>query len=148
MNNNEKQNVTIRLTEFYPDNCSEQEYIKVTERTERYMRRWKICEENRARKDRRYKLRSFDEIHTGECCGAYTPSHEEDICGYSEAELLYMAIENLPEYERELITLHYFRQVTMLDLAKRYGISKSAMGRHMEKARNIMKEFMLFYMKI
>ncbi len=39
MNNNEKRNVTIRLAEGYPNNCSEQKYEKVTKRTERYMRR-------------------------------------------------------------------------------------------------------------
>lgn len=114
MNNNEKRNVTIRIAEVYPNNCSEQKYENVTKRTERYMRRWEIREESRARKNRRYGLCTFDENVMGECEGAYTPSHEDDICGYTETEILHMAIEALPDYEKELIERHYLCRSTLL----------------------------------
>lgn len=146
MNNNEKRNVTIRLAEVYPNNCSEQKYEKVTKRTERYMRRQEIREESRARKNRRYGLCTFDENVMGECEGAYTPSHEDDICGYTETELLHMAIEALPDYEKEIIERHYFYKVKLVDLAEMYDISKSSMGRHIRKAREMIKNTMLSYM--
>ena len=146
MNNNEKRNVTIRIAEVYPNNCSEQKYENVTKRTERYMRRWEIREESRARKNRRYGLCTFDENVMGECEGAYTPSHEDDICGYTETEILHMAIEALPDYEKELIERHYFDKVKLVDLAEMYGISKSSMGRHIRKAREMIKKAMLLYM--
>ncbi len=147
MNNNEKRNVTIRIAEIYPNNCSEQKYEKVTKRTERYMRRWEIREESRARKNRRYGLCTFDENVMGECEGAYTPSHEDDICGYTETELLHMAIEALPDYEKEIIERCYFDNVKLVDLAEMYGISKSSMGRHIRKAREMIKKTMLLYMQ-
>ena len=146
MNNNEKRNVTIRIAEVYPNNCSEQKYENVTKRTERYMRRWEIREESRARKNRRYGLCTFDENVMGECEGAYTPSHEDDICGYTETELLHMAIEALPDYEKEIIERCYFDKVKLVDLAEMYGISKSSMGRHIRKAREMIKKAMLLYM--
>ena len=146
MNNNEKRNVTIRIAEVYPNNCSEQKYENVTKRTERYMRRWEIREESRARKNRRYGLCTFDENVMGECEGAYTPSHEDDICGYTETEILHMAIEALPDYEKEIIERCYFDKVKLVDLAEMYGISKSSMGRHIRKAREMIKKAMLLYM--
>lgn len=147
MNNNENQYVTIKLAEYYPKNCSDQKYVNVTKMMENCIQIWKIKEESRARKDRRYKLQFFDEVLIGECEKIYTPSFEKDICGYTETELLYMAIENLPEYEKNLITLHYFNQVKMLDLAEKYGISNSAIGRHIKKARDMIKKFMLIHMQ-
>ena len=146
MNNNEKRNVTIRIAEVYPNNCSEQKYENVTKRTERYMRSWEIREESRARKNRRYGLCTFDENVMGECEGAYTPSHEDDICGYTETELLHMAIEALPDNEKEIIERCYFDKVKLVDLAEMYGISKSSMGRHIRKAREMIKKAMLLYM--
>lgn len=147
MNNNEKRNVTIRLADYYPHNCSEQKYVKVTKSTERYMRRWEIREESRARKDRRYGLRTFDEVIMGECEGACTPSHEKDICCYTEIELLHIALGELPDYEKELIEHYYFGGMKLLDLSEMYGISKSAIARHIKKARNMMKKTMLSYME-
>lgn len=82
----------------------------------------------------------------GECEGAYTPSHEDDICGYTETELLHMAIEALPDYEKEIIERHYFYKVKLVDLAEMYDISKSSMGRHIRKAREMIKNTMLSYM--
>ena len=147
MKNNKKQNVTIRIAEIYPNNCSEQKYEKVTKSTERYMRRWKIREESRARKDRRYGLCTFDENVMGDREGIYIPSPEEDICGYTETELLHIAIEALPDYEKELIERRYFDDVKLVDLAEMYGVSKSSMGRHIKKAREMMKKTMLSYME-
>lgn len=147
MNNNEKQNVTIRVADYYPNNCSEQKYVKVSKSTERFMRRWDIREESRARKDRRYGLRMFDEVITGECEGACTPSHEKDICCYTETELLHIALDGLPDYEKELILHYYFESMKLVDLSEMYGVSKSAIGRHIKKARLMMKETMLLYME-
>ena len=147
MNNNEKRSVTIRIAEVYPNNCSEQKYEKVTKRIEQYMCRWVIREESRARKNRRYGLCTFDENVMGECEGIYTPSPEEDICGYTEIELLHIAIEALPDYEKELIEHHYFGDVKLVDLAEMYGISKSSMGRHIKKAREMIKDLMFLYME-
>ncbi len=147
MDNHEKRSVTIRISEFYSSNCSEEKYVRVTEKTEQYMRQWKLREESIARKNRRYKLTCFDEILTGECEGIYTPSHERDICCYTETELLHMAFDALPEYEKEIIDRYYFGSMKLIDLADKYGISKSSMGRHLEKARDMLKKIMLSYMQ-
>ena len=141
---NEKQDVTIRVTDYYPHNCSEQKYATVSERTERYMCRWEIREESRKRKDRRYKLRTFDEMIMGECEGAYTPSHEESICCYTETELLHIAIDELPDYEKELIKHYYFDEMNLFDLAEIYGFSKESISRDSSAFRlGITKSFIL-----
>ncbi len=143
-NKKEERIFVVQLSEYYPNNCSEQDTELVTKRTELYMRRCKVRAESKARKDRRHMSGYyFDEIVTAAKEGIYTPSPEEDICGYSEKEALQYAISKLSEYEQTIIELYYYEDMKLLDVAAEVGKPKSTVSTNLRKAREKIKETML-----
>lgn len=62
------------------------------------------------------------------------PDPEQHLLASDEAECLRRAIEKLPAGSRRVLRLHKFDGLSHLDVAKRLGISRSAVEKHMAVA--------------
>lgn len=146
--NNNEEKLTIAVKEFYPENCSEENFVEVDRRTYAYLCGDKVHSESRARKDRRYIAAfGFDETEAGERDGIFSESAEEEYFKVDECELLYKAIDMLSEYERKLITIYYFENKKLLQIQDELGIAKSTASRHLKKAEKNLRKYYLILMQ-
>lgn len=68
-------------------------------------------------------------------------SIEDELCGEEQLETLADAMESLDERQRDIIILHYYRRMTLTEIAKQIGISYAYVKVLHNKALSQMKNF-------
>ncbi|MBE1162749.1 sigma-70 family RNA polymerase sigma factor [Dyella acidiphila] len=81
------------------------------------------------------------------------PGHAEPADAYAELEKAQLSaavsqgLEHLPERERAILTLHYYHQLSFVDIADQFGVTKGRISqlhkRALEQLRNYLRERVL-----
>ena len=115
---------------------TEEEYVSYykDKRRQRYI-------EERAKK---FGTFSYDALTTDEFNGKDILSDpnsnvEAEVQARYFTEKLRTALSELTDDERILITLHYYRDISESELAKKYGISQQAISKRIKKIREKLK---------
>lgn len=85
---------------------------------------------------RRQQIRSEGMIHPGEIEGVPSgiPRQDCEVEAKERVRLLYAAIDSLPPKCRQVFLLHKFKGLSHADIARRLGISKNMVVKHVMKA--------------
>lgn len=130
-NEEKKNNILIEIGKYYPDNCSMQKVTQVSRELYEFLEAEERKSESAARHDRRYLASfSFDEERDG-----FNQNSAEEVLFNDKSEMIKQAFEKLSEYEQLIITLKYFQNKNYLQISAEMGVSKSALYRHLEKAK-------------
>lgn len=126
----------IRLSDYYPNNCSEQEYVEVSDEI---LEAYKLFDETDKRLhnwDRNHRKKMvFDEIYLGEVLEINTESHENTVIGK-------IAVENFAELCGETVfrrsIKYYLFKKTLNDIAEEEQVSISAVYKSIKTFENIL----------
>ena len=136
----------INLQEFYPDYYQTDIYIDIPEEVLAV-----IAEETRAEasaKRKKYRYRAQYSLDVGDGIEEATlhqlPNPETILETYQQHEELYAAIMSLPEKQAKRIYARFFLGLTINEIAKIEGVSKSRVS---ESIRTGLEKLKIFFLK-
>ncbi|MCM1059852.1 MAG: hypothetical protein NC452_06125 [Eubacterium sp.] len=126
----------IRLSDYYPNNCSEQEYVEVSDEILEAYKSFDETDKRLHNWDRNHRKKmSFDEIYLGEVLEINTESHENTVIGK-------IAVENFAELCGETVfrrsIKYYLFKKTLNDIAEEEQVSISAVYKSIKTLENIL----------
>lgn len=131
----ENKNV-IRISDYYPDNCSEQEYVEVSKEILDAYKSFEEIDKRLHNWDRNHKKNIFfDEIYFGEFLEICIESHENAVIGK-------MAVESLASLCGETVfrraVKHYLFKDTLKNIAEEENASISAIYKSIKAFKSIL----------
>ena len=123
----------INMQLFYEG--AEAQAVAVSDEVYQFLVEQQTYEESRARKDRRYVLNfEFNDAEIGERDGKFSLSAEDILFRTNEIGVLTNAVEQLPDYDKMLIRLYYYRQQNIMKISEAIDVPKTTVARHLKKA--------------
>ena len=86
-----------------------------------------------------YDALTTDEFHGKDILSDPNSNVEAEVQARYFTEKLRTALSELTDDERILITLHYYKDISESELAKKYGISQQAISKRIKKIREKLK---------
>lgn len=131
----------IRISDYYPNNCSEQKYAEVSEEVIDYLIFKKREEKNMKEKDYRTLTSfGFDEVETGEMCAVFSVSAAEDYFSLELTRALKMAMQAISPSFRKRFYLYYVVGLTLEQVAKTEKVSHTAVLKSLRSSTEILRD--------
>ncbi len=95
----------------------------------------------------RLQTESLEEIHVSEIetepCSRYVASEREKVSAEAQRDLVKKLLAELKESDREVITLHYFEEMTSSEIGTYLGVSENTIKSRLHRARQQLKKYQL-----
>lgn len=144
----ENKNV-IRISDYYPQSCSEQEYITVSDEVLAYLSNKKREEQKKRQRDYRHlALFGLDEVYLAELCGIFCKSSEECFFDKQISQKLSQALNEINPTFRRRFYLYHVVGITMEKIGELEGVSHSAISKSIGKTAKQLKEILMHKLDI
>ena len=98
-------------------------------------------------RENRLQTESLEEIHVSEMetepYSEYVASEHEKVSAEAQRELVNELLARLKESDREVITLHYFEEMTSSEIGMYLGVSENTIKSRLHRARQRLKKYEL-----
>ena len=95
----------------------------------------------------RLQTESLEEIHVSEIetepYSRYVASEREKVSAEAQRDLVKKLLAELKESDREVITLHYFEEMTSSEIGVHLGVSENTIKSRLHRARQRLKKYQL-----
>lgn len=131
----------IRISDFYENNCTGQEFAEVSEAVLETLVAMKR-EQKRVKEEDYRHLASFgfDDVKTSELAGKTAGSPEEIYLIEAEAKRVREALNVLPSDIRRRVCMYFYDGMTTRQIAKAEGISHNAVAKSIRTALKVLKK--------
>ena len=93
----------------------------------------------------RLQTRSLEEVHISEIAGEaysrYIATEHAKATAESQSDLVKKLLTTLKESDREVITLHYFEEMTASEIGKYLGVSENTIKSRLHRTRQRLKKY-------
>ena len=133
----------IRISDFYTENCLEQEYVEVSDEVLTYLTD-KKREENKIkmRDYRNLAAFGFEEDKVADLCGIYEQSAEEQYYSNLKITELYEAMKKLKPVFCKRFYLYYAVGLTMKQIAELEGVDHSTIQKSLKSTALKLRELL------
>lgn len=126
----------IRISDYYPNNCSEQEYVEVSKEILDAYKSFDETDKKLHNWDRNHiKKIFFDETYFGEFLEICTESHEDAVIGKMAVESL-VSLCGKTVFRRSI--QYYLFKKTLKDIAEEENVSISAIYKSIKTFKNVL----------
>ena len=137
VNPEEAKNV-ICISDYYPNNCSEQEYVEVSQKILDTYAEFDEIDKKQYNWDRNHKKKiAFDEQYIGECLGICIESPEDTFIGKESVESLVSLCGEIV-FRRSI--KYYLYKKTLKDIAQEENVSINAIRKSVKAFERILKK--------
>ncbi len=96
-------------------------------------------------RENRLQIRSLEAVHIseieGEVYSRYIATEHAKATAESQSDLVKKLLTTLKESDREIITLHYFEEMTSSEIGKHLGVSENTIKSRLHRARQRLKQY-------
>lgn len=99
-------------------------------------------EDSQGRSDRRHLSKRAEKVSSGRRASEFRDPTFEAVAGKLRNEALYAAIDKLSSRDKEVVELYYWEELTMQEIADRFGVSRMAISKRLKKILGQLRESM------
>ena len=116
--------------------------IEVSDEVAAFLEADRKKEDAQGRSDRRHLSKRAEKVSSGEHVSEFWDPTFEAVARKLRNEALYAAIDKLSSRDKEVVELYYWEELTMQEIADRFGVSRMAISKRLKKILGQLRESM------